>query len=109
MKKNRLTAVDIKDIKTKIREPINTERQNPEDAGVRLGNLIPEQVENTIEQVRQGKGINDINQPVQQEERLKENETFVVDNKETIEEIKIKILQEFFKTKSINIDNNSHF
>ena len=92
MKKNRLTAVDIKDIKTKIREPINTERQNPEDAEVRLGNLIPEQVENTIEQVRQGKGINDINQPVQQEERLKENETFVVDNKETIEEIKIKIL-----------------
>ena len=92
MKKNRLTAVDIKDIKTKIREPINTERQNPEDAGVRLGNLIPEQVENTIEQVRQGKGINDINQPVQREERLKENETFVVDNKETIEEIKIKIL-----------------
>ena len=92
MKKNRLTAVDIKDIKTKVREPINTERQNPEDAGVRFGNLIPEQVENTIEQVRQGKGINDINQPVQQEERLKENETFVVDNKETIEEIKIKIL-----------------
>lgn len=92
MKKNRLTAVEIEEIKTKIREPINTERQNPEDARVRLGNLIPEQVENTIEQVRQGKGINDINQPVQQEERLKENETFVVDNKETIEEIKIKIL-----------------
>lgn len=59
---------------------------------MRLGNLIPKQVENTTEQVRLGKGISNINQPVQQEERLKENETFVVDNKETIEEIKIKIL-----------------
>ena len=40
---------------------------------MRLGNLTPEQVENTIEQVRRGNGINNINQLVQQEERFEEN------------------------------------
>ena len=104
MKKNRLTAAKIEEIKMKIRQPINTEKQNPEDARVRLENLIPEQVENTIEQVRQGSEINNINQPVQQEERFVENETFVVENKEVIEAIKIEILEEFFKTQYMNIE-----
>ena len=40
---------------------------------MRLGNLTPEQVENTIEQVRRGNGTNNINQLVQQEERFEEN------------------------------------
>ena len=87
MKKNRLATAEIEEIKMKIRESINTEQKNPQDARVRLENLTPEQVENTIEQVRQGNEIN-INQPVQQEERFKENETFVVENTEAIEEIK---------------------
>ena len=65
----------------KIRQPINTEQQNPEDTRVRLKNLTPEQVENTIEQVRQGNEINNINQPVQQEERSEENEIFVVETR----------------------------
>ena len=64
MKKNRLTAAKIEEIKTKIRQPINTEQQNPEDARVRLENLSPEEVE----QVKQGNEINNINQAVQQEE-----------------------------------------
>ena len=93
MKKNRLTAEDIEEIKMKIKQPINTEQQNPEDARVRLENLTPEQVENTIEQVRQGNQINNINQPVQQEERFEENETFLVENKKAIEEIKTEILE----------------
>ena len=76
MKKNRLT-----EIKMKIRQPINTKQQNPEDAIVRLENLTPEQVENTTEQVRQGNELNNINQLVQQEERFEENETFVAENK----------------------------
>ena len=54
MKKNRLTAAEIKEIKVKIRQSINTERQNPEDARVMLENSTPEQVQNTIQQVRQG-------------------------------------------------------
>ena len=62
MKKNRLTAAEIE---MKIKQPINTKQQNPEHARVRLENLTPEQVENTIEQVRQGNEINNINQPVQ--------------------------------------------
>ena len=37
-KNNSLTAADIEKIKMKIRQPINTEQQNPEDAGVRLQN-----------------------------------------------------------------------
>ena len=69
MKKNRLAAAEIEEIKMKIRESINTEQKNPQDARVRLENLTPEQVENIIEQVRQGNEIN-INQPVQQEERF---------------------------------------
>ena len=54
---------------------------------MRLENLIPEQVESTIEQVRQGNEINNINQPKQQEEQFKKNDTFGVENKEAIEEI----------------------
>ena len=49
MQKNRLTASKIENIKTKIRQPINTERQNLEDARLRLENLTPEQVQNIIE------------------------------------------------------------
>ena len=104
MKNNRLTATEIEEIKRKIRQPINTEQQNPEDSRVRLENLTLEQVENTIEQVRQGNEINNINQTVRQEERFEENETFVVENKEAIEEIKVEILEEFFKTQNMNIE-----
>ena len=43
-----------------------------------LKNITPEQVENTIEQVKRGNQVNNINQPVQQEERFEENESFVV-------------------------------
>ena len=87
----------------KIRQPINTEQQNPENARVRLENLTLEQVDNTIEQVGQENEIY-INQPLQQKERFEENETFAVENKEAIEEIKVEILEEFFKTQNINIE-----
>ena len=98
MKKNRLIATEIEGIKTKIRQPINTKRQNPKDGRVRLENVTPEQVENTIEHIRQWNGINNINQAVQEEERFEENETFLIENKDAIEEVKIEILEEFFKT-----------
>ena len=49
MKKKRLTAAEIEEIKMKIKQPVNTERQNPEDSRVRLKNLALEEVENTIE------------------------------------------------------------
>ena len=104
MKKNRLTAEDIEEINMKIKEPINTEQQNPEGARVRLENLTSEQVENTIKQVRQGNQINDINQPVQQEERFEENATFLVENKKAIEEIKTEFLEKFFKTQNMNME-----
>ena len=103
MKNSRLTAAEIEEIKMKIRQPVSTtEQQNQEDARVRLENVTPEQVENTIDQVRQGNEINNINPPVQQNNRFQENKTFVVENKETIEEIKVEILKEFFKTQNMN-------
>ena len=43
---------------------------------------MPEQAENTIEEVRQGNEINNTNQPAQEEERFVENETFVAENKD---------------------------
>ena len=52
MKNNRLTAVEIEEINMKIKQPINAEQQNPDDARVMLENLTPEQVENIIEQVK---------------------------------------------------------
>ena len=65
----------------KTRQPINTKQKKPEDSRVRLENLTPEQVEKTIEQVRQRNKINNINQSVQQKERFEENETFVAEKK----------------------------
>ena len=53
MKKNRLTVAEIEEIKTKIRQPINTERQNSEDGRVRKENLTTKKIENTIEEARQ--------------------------------------------------------
>ena len=103
MKNNRLTGTEIEEIKIKIRQPINPKRQNSEDTIVRLENLAPEQVENTIGQVRQGSDINNINQPSQQEEQFEENEIFVVENKERNGEIKTEMLEEFFKTQNMNI------
>ena len=104
MKKNRLTAEEIEEIKTKIRQPINTEGQNPEHARLRLKNLPPEQTGKTIKPVRQGNEINDTNKPVQLEELFEENETFIVEKKEVIGEIKLEILGELFKTQNMNIE-----
>ena len=49
MKKKRLTAAEIEEIKMKTRQLVNTERQNPEDSRVKLENLTLEEVGNTIE------------------------------------------------------------
>ena len=103
-KKNRLAAAEIEEIKTKIWQPRNIEQQNLEGFRVRLENLTPEKVENTIEQVRHGNRIDNVNQPAQQEERFEENENFTVESKEAIEEIKNEILEEFLKTQNMNIE-----
>ena len=58
MKNDRFTAVELKEIKAKIRQPTNTEQQNLEDA---------------IAKVRQGNKTNNINPSAQQEEQFEEN------------------------------------
>ena len=72
-----------------------------------MQNLALEQVENTIQQVRQGNEINNINQPVQQDERFEEIANFVVESKEQIEEIKTEILEEFFMTQNMKIETTN--
>ena len=49
MKKNRLRVVDIEEMEMKMRQKINAEQWNPEDGKVRLKNITPEQVKNTLE------------------------------------------------------------
>ena len=71
---------------------------------MRLENLTPEQIGNTIETVRQGNEIKNTSKPVQQEEPFEENESSVVENKEAIKEIKTEILEEFFKTQNMNME-----
>ena len=41
---------------------------------------------------------------MQQQERFEENETFVAKSKEATEEVKIEILEDFFKTQNMNIE-----
>ena len=45
-----------------------------------------------------------MNQPVQKEEQFEGKEAFLVENKETIEGIKVEILEEFFKTQNLNTE-----
>ena len=71
---------------------------------MRLGNLTLEQIGNTIEAVRQGNEIKNTSKPVQQEEPFEENEPSVVEKKEAIKEIKTEILEEFFKTQNMNME-----
>ena len=71
---------------------------------MRLENLTAEQIRNTIEAVRQGNEIKNTSKPVQQEEPFEENESSVVENKEAIKEIKTEILEEFFKTQNMNME-----
>ena len=71
---------------------------------MRLENLTPEQIGNTIEAVRQGNEIKNTSKPVQQEEPFEENESSIVENKEAIKEIKTEILEEFFKTQNMNME-----
>ena len=71
---------------------------------MRLENLTPEQIGNTIEAVRQGNEIKNTSKPVQQEEPFEENESSVVENKQAIKEIKTEILEEFFKTQNMNME-----
>ena len=71
---------------------------------MRLENLTPEQIGNTIEAVRQGNEIKNTSKSVQQEEPFEENESSVVENKEAIKEIKTEILEEFFKTQNMNME-----
>ena len=44
---------------------------------------------------------------MKQEERFEDNETFVVENKNTFQEIKIEIPEQFFKIQNIKIEERA--
>ena len=62
MNKKRLTESEIEDFKKTIRKETKTEKPKPEDVAVKMENLTPEQIENTIKQFKQGEEINQQNQ-----------------------------------------------
>ena len=62
MNKKRLTEAEIEDIKKTVRKQTKTEKPKPEDVAVKLENLTPEQIENTVKQIRLRKEVNQQNQ-----------------------------------------------
>ena len=58
MNKKRLTEADIEDIKKTVRKQTKTEKPKPEDVSIKMEHLTPEQIKNTIKQIRQEKEVN---------------------------------------------------
>ena len=58
MNKKRLTEAEIEDIKKTVRKQTKTEKPKPKDVAVKLENLTPEQIENTVKQIRLRKEVN---------------------------------------------------
>ena len=62
MDKERLTEAEIEDIKKTVRKETKTEKPKPEYVTVKMVNLTPKQIKNTIKQIRQEKEVNQQNQ-----------------------------------------------
>ena len=60
--KERLTEAEIEDIKKTVRTETKTEKPKPEYVTVKMVNLTPKQIKNTIKQIRQEKEVNQQNQ-----------------------------------------------
>ena len=58
MNKKILTEAEIEDIKKTVRKQTKTEKPKPKDVAVKLENLTPEQIENTVKQIRLRKEVN---------------------------------------------------
>ena len=61
LKKNRLTSAEIEEIKKTAREPTKLEKQNPKNIRVRMENMTPEQIKDTVKKVRQDDQNNTLN------------------------------------------------
>ena len=108
MSKKRLTEAEIENIKKTVRKQTKTEKPKPEDVAVKMENLTPEQIENAIKQIRQGKDVNQQNQSPEMEQPQgnagdmpEEREELDAETKEMKEEL----LRQIIQIKDIDIED----
>ena len=108
MNKKRLTEAEIEDIKNTVKKQTKTEKPKSEDVAVKIENLTPEQKENTIKQIRQGKEVNQQNQNPEMEQP-QENKRDMPEEREEldaeIKEMKEEILRQIIQLKNIDIED----
>ena len=108
MNKKRLTEAEIEDIKNTVKKQTKTEKPKSEDVAVKIENLTPEQKENTIKQIRQGKEVNQQNQNLEMEQP-QENKRDMPEEREEldaeIKEMKEEILRQIIQLKNIDIED----
>ena len=92
MNKKRLTEAEIEDIKKTLRKQTKTEKPKPKDIAVKMENLTPEQIENAIKQIKQGKEVSQQNQNPEMEQP-QENTRDMSEEREEAEEILRQIIQ----------------
>ena len=108
MNRKRLTEAEIEDIKKTVKKQTKTEKPKSEDVAVKMENLTPEQKENTIKQIRQGKEVNQQSQNTEMEQP-QENKRDMPEEREEldaeIKEIKEEILRQIIQLKNIDIED----
>ena len=108
MSKKRLTEAEIENIKKTVRKQTKTEKPKPEDVAVKMENLTPEQIENAIKQIRQGKDVNQQNQSPEMEQP-QENAGDMPEEREELDaetkEMKEELLRQIIQIKGIDIED----
>ena len=108
MNKKRLTEAEIEDIKKTVGKQTKTEKPKPEDVVIKMENLTPEQIQNTIKHIRQGKEVHQQNQYPEMEQP-QENTRDMPEEKEELDaetkEMKEGILRQIIQIKNIDIED----
>ena len=107
MNKKRLTEAEIKDVKKTVRKQTETEKPKPEDVAVKMENLTPEPIENTIKQIRQVKEVNQQNQNPEMEQPQENTRDMPEQRKELdaeTKEMKEEMLRQIIQIKNIYIE-----
>ena len=102
MNKKRLVEAEIEDIKKTVRKQTKTEKPKPEDVAVKMKNLAPEAIENTIKHIRLWKEVQQQNQNSEMEQ-LQENTRDMPEEREELDaetkEMKEEILRQIIQLK----------
>ena len=108
MNRKRLIETETEDIKKTVKKETKTEKSKPEDVAVKMENLTPEQIENTIKQIRKGKKVNQQNQNPEMEQSQENTRDMPEEREEPdaeTKEMKEEILSQIFQLKSIDIED----